>query len=162
MKKRIFKISGIILLIFALVANLQYASLHYDIKEISLGAPVFGQSGTSGGSSSGGSSSGGSCWKTVEVFCSSSVTNTTGTSSGGTGPTVTTTVSFDKDGNVMPGASTDIIGWLFRKKTVKTNTTTTVTKYRADCESGGNNGCQPANCEGASVGTYKDCTSGSN
>ena len=111
-----------------------------------------------------GTGEGGTCYKTLQVSCSTTTTKATtepktertrgtGSATGsGTAGGGTSAAPKDPSGSVSSTFN-------FPKTTTTSGggTTTTVTKYRADCEGGGDSGCQPTNCEGASVGTYKDC-----
>jgi len=46
MKKKAFKIAGIAILTFALIANLQYALFNYGLKDNGRGAQLYAQGGT--------------------------------------------------------------------------------------------------------------------
>lgn len=59
MKKKLFKIAGVIAVVFTLVANLQYAMLDYGIGSITPGTQLIAQTSGSGGGTSGGGTSGG-------------------------------------------------------------------------------------------------------
>lgn len=91
MKRKSVKIAGIIILIFTLVANLQYALFNYGLKNANLGQQVFAQSSggediavapgssSGGNTSTGGSSNGGygstetvGCYQSTTIKCNSS------------------------------------------------------------------------------------------